>query len=357
MTVQGISPASSKTERDVSLLTRRQRIRIYPRPRQEEILRRWSSVCTWVYNAALEQRQRFHRDYVLRRDGDAWILKYAPGHAASSRPPRPRARRKDGPSLYSGRSRAPIWVAGLRPRSAVLDSTGEPIEGQLRQLQEARRKIGELSEVPAKVTNNVLFQLDMAYANAFRRASQGTKTGLPRARSARKTRLTLPSYRQSHLILGTQVPNHILLITSAAHGPKIGPLRVRCDIPLAERDLGELTIWEAHGQWHGSIVVRDVVRQSSEAARGVVGINRGLVHFCTLSTGERLDMLVRDPSTERELLRLERMAARKWRINNTSTGGDRQYTVRPTRRTLTQGSRNPETRRASARPHGPEAQS
>jgi Helix-turn-helix domain len=46
-------------------VVRRHKFRVYPRPRQERILRDWASTCVLVWNCALEQRERLYREYTI----------------------------------------------------------------------------------------------------------------------------------------------------------------------------------------------------------------------------------------------------------------------------------------------------
>jgi putative transposase len=82
------------------------------------------------------------------------------------------------------------------------------------------------------------------------------------------------------------------------------------------RDLGEMQVWEEHGQWHGSIVLRDPAPRPAGATEGAIGINRGVVHFATLSNGERLEGFAGEPELEKWRLHRERGASRRFRVNN-----------------------------------------
>jgi transposase len=155
---------------------------------------------------------------------------------------------------------------------------------------------------------------------------------LPRFRSARSVRVSLPSYQQSHqLVLAdpemaklaatrrgeTPDSNVFYLLLAAAEGqPKLGKITVRSQLPLLEHNLGEMQIWQQHDQWHGSVVIRDPVPQPAGAAHGAIGINRGVVHFATLSNGERVEGFPGDPALERWIRHRQHDASRKWIANN-----------------------------------------
>lgn len=281
------------------------------------MLRDWSGVCTWVWNSALEQRQWFYKNYVVRECDDDWWLVYQPRHCYRRHPDGwPPARRRDGATLSSGRSGPPVWAKGLPRGGKVLAPSGHVVGGQLRQLQEARATIPEVAAVPAQVVNSVLYQLDQAYQDAFRRAQEQGRLGLPRYRTFRRVRINLPSYGQTHYLADSGEEVHYLFLTTARGQPKTGAIRVRSHLPLGIRDLGEMQVWEEHGQWHGSIVLRDPAPRPPGAAEGAIGINRGVVHFATLSNGERLEGFTGEPELEKWRLHRERGASRRFRLNN-----------------------------------------
>lgn len=292
-------------------------MRLYPTEDQARVLREWSAVCTWVWNSALEQRQRLYNEYVVRDTGDGWRLAYQPRHPYRRHPENwPRSRRTDRATLSSGRSSAAVWAPDLPERAQVLERKGSVVEGQLRQLQTARAAMPELAAVPAQVANAMLYQLDAAYRHAFRRAREGRKLGLPRYRAARRVRVSLPSYGQSHQLIDTGEETHYLFLAAARGQRKPRAVRLRSHLPLGKRELGEMQIWEEHGQWHASIVIRDPVPNPAGAAEGAIGINRGVVHFCTLSNGERLEGFPGEPELEKWIAHRQKDASRRWRLNN-----------------------------------------
>ena len=284
--------------------TYRQRFKIYPTPRQAFLLEDWSRACTRVWNDALEQRRTFYTGYTAHEaDDETWHL----------------ARRRAGDpgiTLSSGRS-APIYVPGLPKRTAILSTQDQPIEGQVRQLQEARREFDWLSAVPAQITNSVLYRMDKAYQAAWRRIREGRPAGFPRFGASRRIRIALPSYDQTHRLIRHAAPDGYAGRIRVCGG--MGLLRIRCDRQLDGLDLGEMTLWEQAGQWWGSIVVRSEIPTPTPEEGGSCGINRGLRNLLTVvdEDGSHTVPLETVPEGQtRRLVHLERKAARQHVTNN-----------------------------------------
>jgi putative transposase len=308
-------------------VVRSHRFRVYPRPRQERILRDWASTCVLVWNCALEQRERLYREYTISESDDGWMLRYRPSHGIrpgapipEDRSTKPRSGRPDGATLGPGRSGGgALWTAGLPKRSQVLDPAGKVVPDQTRQLAAARSGVPELARVPAKILNAVLYDLDEAYKHMWRRAKAGDTLGASKYKSSRgRVRLAFDSIGQTHQILDWRCREytHLVMLVSARGGEKMGPLRARSDLPLHDRRLGALTIYEERGQWYASVVLRDVVPRPAGAAHGAIGINRGVVYFATTSDGHRLEGFPGDPVLEEEIGRREIAVAWKYECNN-----------------------------------------
>lgn len=308
----------------MAIAYRRHRFRVYPTPRQERLLAEWSRVCTEVWNAAVEQRRRLYRDYTaVETDDGTWRIKWdrSPG----------------GVSLDSGRSGPGAWVPGLPRQARILDHQGEPIRGQVRQLQEARAELPWLAAVPANVTNAVLYRLDRAYQDAWRRLRAGRPAGFPRFRRHRRVAVAFPSIGATHRLISSPPGSRImwLHISGARGGKPIGRLRCRTHIPLDGHDLGELTVWERNGRWWGSIVLR--VPQVTPPGwpdpdrPRIVGINRGVVHLLTTDQGVHVPPIQLPEGDLRRLKHLERKAARQHRTNNAGLT-DRRGRMLPGRR-------------------------
>jgi hypothetical protein len=188
-----------------------------------------------VWNAALEQRRWLFREYTLIEARAGWTLRYEPSHPRLGER---RLRRPDGVTLTSGRSRSPLWRPGLPSGTRVFDANGELVEGQLRQLAEARAVLPELRAVPAAATNAVLYALDAAFAAALHASANGKRVGLPRERVERRVTLTLASFGKTHKLAHAETPGFCWLFLPAARGhPPLGAIKCRSHIALAGPEL------------------------------------------------------------------------------------------------------------------------
>lgn len=300
---------------------RRLRFRVYPTVAQAEMLEQWSRACVRIWNAALEQRQQVWRDYAVVEASDGtWRLRYDPSRAG-------------GPTLMAGRSTPAVLARGLPSRAKVLGPDGQPVDGQVRQLQQARAEIDWVAAVPAKIANNVLYQLDKAYQAAWRRLRAGQPAGFPRYKRARHhVAVAFPTHGQTHKIVVDRsgVETFWMRLAGTGRGPL---LKCRSDLPLDGLELGEMTIWEKAGRWWGSIVVRELAPPPPEweDEPRICGINRGVLHLFTVDDGTKMPPIDIPEGELRELKRLQRKAARQHLTNNRANM-DRRGRMLPGRR-------------------------
>jgi len=96
---------------------------------------------------------------------------------------------------------------------------------------------------------------------------------------------------------------------AAVHVPKVGWVRFRLSRPLGEHGMARVTKDRA-GRWHVSFSAPQppVART---ATGGAAGIDVGVAHAVTTSTGDHLDVPGLRPGEQARLLRLERKKARQ----------------------------------------------
>jgi len=160
----------------------------------------------------------------------------------------------------------------------------------------------DLALVHSQVLQDVLRRLDKAFQNFFRRVKErGEKAGFPRFRS--RFRYDSFTYAQSGFSL-----NGKLRLS------KIGDVRIKLHRPL-EGKIKTLTITRsATGKWFACFSVEvepEPVMPNCEA----VGIDVGLTHFMTLSTGKKID----NPRFFREEERALAKAQRKLSVEKKGT--------------------------------------
>ena len=147
---------------------------------------------------------------------------------------------------------------------------------QQNQLPEIKEIRPELKEIHSQVLQDVLRRLDKAFQAFFRRVKERTgRAGFPRFRSHK--RYDSFTYSQS----GFALKDGCLRLS------KIGGVKIKLHRPL-EGKVKTLTITRsATGKWYACFVVEVEPQPLPENDRAV-GIDVGLSHFATLSTGEQI---------------------------------------------------------------------
>ena len=141
-----------------------------------------------------------------------------------------------------------------------------------------------------------LRRLDLAFVAFFRRVEAGAKPGYPRFRSARR-------YDSLTWASGFGVRACRLALQG------IGHVKVKWHRPLpASAMVRTVTVRRVAGRWFACFSLK-VSRSSQVAAAGkpAVGLDLGVLHFATLSTGEQ----VPGPRAYRAAIRTLRVAQRR----------------------------------------------
>jgi putative transposase len=146
---------------------------------------------------------------------------------------------------------------------------------QQNQLPEIKAIREDMAAIHSQVLQDVLRRLDKAFQNFFRRVKErGEKAGFPRFKS--RFRYDSFTYAQSGFSL-----NGKLRLS------KIGEVRIKLHRPI-EGKIKTLTITRSTtGKWFACFSVEvepEIATPNCEA----VGIDVGLTHFATLSTGEQI---------------------------------------------------------------------
>lgn len=172
-----------------------------------------------------------------------------------------------------------LYNAGLQERRDAyrLEHKSIRYADQQNQLPSIKEIRPELKEIHSQVLQDVLRRLDKAFQNFFRRVKERKeKAGFPRFRS--RHRYHTFTYAQS----GFQVRDGKL------HLSKIGKMKIKLHRPL-EGKIKTLTIRRScTGKWYACFSV-EMEAQPLPGSERAVGIDVGLSHFATLSTGKRID--------------------------------------------------------------------
>jgi putative transposase len=194
-----------------------------------------------------------------------------------------------------------LYNAGLQERREAYRLARKSIRyvDQQNQLSEIKEIRPELKEIHSQVLQDALRRLDKAFQAFFRRvnARQG-KAGYPRFKSRR--RYDSFTYPQS----GFALKGGKLRLS------KIGDVKIKLQRPVQGK-IKALTITRsATGKWYACFSV-EVEYQQLPADERSIGIDVGLGHFATLSTGERVENPRFFRSYEKALAKAQRRKKRK----------------------------------------------
>jgi putative transposase len=161
-----------------------------------------------------------------------------------------------------------------------------------------------LSEVSAVVLQQALADADRAYRNWFESLSgtrEGRRIGRPRFRSRKDRRQAVRFTRNARFT-----------VTDAGRLrlPKVGDVRVRWSRELPSEPSSVTVMLDGAGRYYASFVVRagdDPLPQSPVE----VGIDLGLTHFATLSTGQKVNNPRFLRASEQRLAKAQRHLSRK----------------------------------------------
>ncbi len=167
---------------------------------------------------------------------------------------------------------------------------------QFRELTAVRAANLGPAQMCCSAMRDPLLRLDRAFTAFFRRVKVGAKPGYPRFRSARR-------YDSLTWATGWGLHNGRLALQG------IGHTRVKWHRPLPTGAVVRtVTVRRVAGRWYGCFSL--TIAASSQVAapgRPAVGLDLGVEHFATLSTGEQ----IRGPRANRAATRRLRLAQRR----------------------------------------------
>lgn len=133
----------------------------------------------------------------------------------------------------------------------------------------------DVENVYSQVLQDVLRRMSKSFDNFFRRVKSGKKPGFPRFKS--RSRFDSFCYPQKG----------IKLIGDKLHLSKIGSVRVRLHRAV-EGTIKNCTIKKELNGWYVVFVVENATCPLNASHSQAVGIDVGLTHFATLSTGDKI---------------------------------------------------------------------
>lgn len=173
-----------------------------------------------------------------------------------------------------------VWNCALEQRIMLYRQHGIHVGlyDQSKQLTEARRDILEVGDCIRAIQQDVLEKIELAFQAFFRRIKSGEKPGFPRFKSAARYRTFTQKYDR-----GRACP----LVGDVVYIPSVGRVRVRLSRPI-EGKVKLIQVTHRSDGWYVTLVC-DVLRPVTPPLTGQsVGVDVGLTHFATLSTGEQI---------------------------------------------------------------------
>lgn len=193
---------------------------------------------------------------------------------------------------------------GLERKKAEYESTGKSSGAYALAVEVTALKRSThpwLSEAPKSIPRLALQQLDVAYANFFRRVKNGAmKPGFPRFKSRKRDRLVF------HLESDT-----VVIDKNKARIPKLGWVRMCQPLRFSGKLAGTVAISEQAGKWFASLTVEVETPDLDERQDREVGIDLGVKTLATTSDGREFENPKHGKQLEELLVRVQRQLARK----------------------------------------------
>lgn len=195
-----------------------------------------------------------------------------------------------------------LYNAALAERRDAYRMAGKQITfyDQSKQLPEIKECREEYKDIYSQVLQNVLHRLERASRAFFRRIKVGEKPGYPRFKSAN----AFDSFCYPQDGFSLTLDNHLCL-------SKIGSIKVKLHRPI-EGTIKTCTVKRESEAWY-VIFTCDAQAHPCPESDKAVGIDLGLAHFATLSTGETIENPRFLRRAEKKLARLQQALSRKKR--------------------------------------------
>ena len=173
-----------------------------------------------------------------------------------------------------------LYNAALEQRRLVWQSRhqGVSVYQQLRELPDLRRAEPDLGVVHAHLCQTTLQRLDLAFRAFFRRLRAGETPGYPRFKARdRWDSLVFKEYGN-----GTKIVDGRLRVFGVGH------VKLKLHRPIAGT-IKTVTLKRSCDHWSAIFSCDEVPARAFPEAAAEVGVDLGLTHFATLSTGEAID--------------------------------------------------------------------
>ena len=172
-----------------------------------------------------------------------------------------------------------LYNAGLEERRACyqMRHTSLSCYAQINELPDLKQAFPAYQELPSHVLQDVLRRLDKAFAAFFRRVRNGQTPGFPRFKStSRYHSLTYPDQA------GWKLGGKHLTLTG------VGDVKIKLHREV-QGAIKTVTIRRDLDQWYASFSCEVETEAPLPLSKAAVGLDLGVLHFATLSTGEHIE--------------------------------------------------------------------
>jgi putative transposase len=177
-----------------------------------------------------------------------------------------------------------LYNAALEERRDAYRRQGETLSSysQAAEIKAVREVRPEYAEIHVHLLQDAITRLDRAYRSFFRRIKSGEKAGFPRFRGRGRYR--------SFTFKDAKNRNGVRL---CADGKRlnltgIGRVKIKLHRPTQGRLKQVTVVLSGDGHWYACLCCDDVPARPLAAVDNRVGIDVGITHFATLSTGEHI---------------------------------------------------------------------
>jgi transposase len=195
-----------------------------------------------------------------------------------------------------------LYNAALQERRDAYRMAGKSITyyDQANQLPEIKQAREEYRDIHSQVLQDVLRKVDKAFKAFFARCKRGDTPGFPRYKG--KNQFDSFTYPQVGFSL-----THASRVCFS----KLGSIKVKLHREI-QGTIKTCSIKREGDCWY-VVFACEVEHEALEANNDAVGIDLGLLHFATLSTGETIENPRSFRKAEKKLERLQQALARKKR--------------------------------------------
>jgi putative transposase len=195
-----------------------------------------------------------------------------------------------------------LYNAAVQERRDAYRMAGKSITyyDQANQLPEIKQEREEYQDIHSQVLQDVLRKVDKAFQAFFARCKRGDTPGFPRY----KGRKQFDSFTYPQVGFSLTHDNRVCL-------SKIGTIKVKLHREI-KGVIKTCTIKREGEHWY-VVFACEVEQEPLEACDEAVGIDLGLLHFATLSTGETIENPRFFRKTEKKLAKLQQSLSRKQR--------------------------------------------